>query len=70
MVSEEGLRKGASAVARSQDELASYIARHPNLPEDFILVARQDGAEDVRIITVGDIVGDGSKGTTSDRSEP
>jgi hypothetical protein len=66
MVSEEGLRDRSSALARSKDGLASYIARHPNLPEDFILIARQDSAGDVLVITVGDIASDGSKGTISD----
>lgn len=41
MVSVEGMRERGST-ARSQDRLESYIARHTDLHEDFILIARQD----------------------------
>jgi hypothetical protein len=64
MVSDERLRNERSAI-RSQDRLASYIGRHPNLREDFILITRQHVAGAVTVITVGDIVGDGSNGTTT-----
>jgi hypothetical protein len=67
MVSTEGLRNRGPA-GRSQDGLASYLARHPNLREDFILLARQDGAGDVVVITVGDIASVDSRGPTSDGS--
>ncbi len=63
MILDEGLRERAAA--HSQDGLASYIARHPNLRKDFILIARHDGSGDVVFITVGDIASDGSKGTTT-----
>jgi hypothetical protein len=64
MGKEEGLRHEVSA-ERSQDGLAGYLARHPSLREDFILIARQDGAGDVVVITVGDIAGDDSTEPTS-----
>jgi hypothetical protein len=66
MVSEKGLRNRGFAVTRSQDVLARYVARHPNLRDDFILVARQARGDDVVVITVADIAGEGSKGTPSD----
>jgi hypothetical protein len=51
--------------------LESYIARHTNLHEDFILIARQDAEGDVAIITVRDIASGGSKETaTSDGPLP
>jgi hypothetical protein len=70
MVSAEGVKEQGST-ARSQDRLESYIARHTNLHEDFILIARQDTEGDVAIITVRDIASGGSKQTTtSDGSLP
>jgi hypothetical protein len=70
MVSVEDVRDQGSS-ARSQDRLESYIARHTNLREDFILIARQDAAGDVTIITVRDIADGGSEETTtSDASSP
>jgi hypothetical protein len=70
MVSVEAVRDQGSA-APSQDRLESYIARHTNLREDFILIARQDAEGDVAIITVRDIAGGGSKDTaTSNGSLP
>ena len=70
MVSVEGVRDQGST-ARSQDRLESYIARHANLHEDFILIARQDAEGDVAIITVRDLASGGStETTTSDGSLP
>jgi hypothetical protein len=68
MVSKEGLR-GSGSAERSHT-LTTYLARNPTLHDDFILIARQDGAGDVVVITVGDIAGDDSKGPTSDVSLP
>jgi hypothetical protein len=67
MISEQGLRNRDSA-ERSRDGLGSYLARYPNLREDFILIARQNEAGDVVVITVGDIARDDFKGPTSDVS--
>ena len=70
MVSVAGVREQGST-ARSQDRLESYIARHANLHEDFILIARQDAEGDVAIITVRDIAsGDSEEPTPSDGSQP
>jgi hypothetical protein len=37
------------------EELRRYVDRHPKLPEDFILIARQREGLDVTIWTVGDV---------------
>ena len=38
-----------------REELRRYVDRHPKLPEDFILIARQREGLDVTIWTVGDV---------------
>jgi hypothetical protein len=38
-----------------REELRRYVDRHPKLPEDFILIARQREGLDVTIWTVADV---------------
>ena len=69
MVAVEGVRDRSSS-ARSQDRLETYIARHSNLRDDFILIARQDAEGDVTIITVRDVASGSAEPTTSDEPLP
>jgi hypothetical protein len=48
------------------DELSRYVERHPDLRDDFILVARQDDAGDLVIVTVADIADDDATEMVSD----
>jgi hypothetical protein len=48
------------------DELSRYVERHPDLRDDFILVARQDDAGDLVIVTVADIADDDGAEMVSD----
>jgi hypothetical protein len=67
MVSQGGLGNRTGAVRRQLGkEFASYVARHPNLRRDFILIARQDATGDLVVTTVADIRRGGPKRKVSD----
>ena len=71
MAAQASKEDGGERIASDlSDVLSRYVERHPGLRDDFILVAREDEAGDLVIVTVGDVADGGATGAPQDERTP